>query len=185
MTAHQKRHSKVRYGVKPGSRVPPEKAQTYGDSLQRLAERYGGRLDAEIVVEASRNPASPLHEWFEWDDSTAAEEYRKEQARALIRAIVICEKNPRVEVRAFHHVVLSEEAGGSPECYYVPTEDVLKNRGLLQQVLQEALDYLCWFRKKYAILKELGGVHREIDRLIAKKRTSISSRGITAARRGN
>jgi len=48
-----------------------------------------GRLTASKVVDAARNPASPLHACFEWDDDVAAEGYRLEQARRLIRGVKV------------------------------------------------------------------------------------------------
>lgn len=38
----------------------------------RLLETENGRLDPSLVVEAARDPASPLHAYFEWDDTEAA-----------------------------------------------------------------------------------------------------------------
>lgn len=49
-------------------------------------EGADGKLHAAHVVDAARSPASPLHALFTWDDATAAEERRLEQARGLIRS---------------------------------------------------------------------------------------------------
>lgn len=55
-----------------------------------LAElENGGRLTATDVVEAARIETSPLHRYFEWDDDAAAEAYRIEQARRLIRSVKV------------------------------------------------------------------------------------------------
>jgi len=167
-TAQAGKSSRPRYGVKPGSQVPPKKAQAYGEFLDALAKRHDGKLDADIVVQAAQSPRSPIHGCFEWDDGTAAEEYRKEQARRLIRAIVIVDEQ-RPQVRAFHNVAIVDDPASEREFYYVPTRDVLADGDLLEQVLQEATSYLRWFRQKYAALKELGGVHREIDRVMRRK----------------
>lgn len=51
----------------------------------------GGRLTPEQVVEDARAEDSPLHSHFTWDDAEAAQKYRLNEARALIRI--------RVEVR--------------------------------------------------------------------------------------
>lgn len=48
-----------------------------------------GKLTAHDVVRAARNPESPLHSCFEWDDSKAAEQWRLEQARSLIRSVEV------------------------------------------------------------------------------------------------
>lgn len=48
-----------------------------------------GRITPDNVVDAARNPKSPLHDQFEWDDSAAAHGFRLEQARRLIRSITV------------------------------------------------------------------------------------------------
>lgn len=54
----------------------------------RQLERDGRLAPADVVAEAS-DPASPLHDYFEWDDSEAARKYRLSQARTLIRSIKV------------------------------------------------------------------------------------------------
>lgn len=58
------------------------------EEIKKLEDRRG-RLTAEEVLEAARPSASPLHGFFEWDDSKAAEAHRLEQARDLIRRVKI------------------------------------------------------------------------------------------------
>lgn len=48
-----------------------------------------GVLTPSAVVDAARNPNSSMHAQFEWDDSEAAEAYRLQQARALIRRVKV------------------------------------------------------------------------------------------------
>ena len=55
-------------------------------AIQAIENRQG-RLDPQSVVAAARNKKSPLHKQFEWDDTKAAEKYRLEQARELIRLV--------------------------------------------------------------------------------------------------
>ncbi|MFO0271514.1 MAG: hypothetical protein ACK53W_13385 [Gemmatimonadota bacterium] len=51
----------------------------------RGLERPDGRIVPAEVVDAARDPTSPLHGHFEWDDTVAAERHRLDQARQLIR----------------------------------------------------------------------------------------------------
>jgi hypothetical protein len=53
-------------------------------ALNEMAKRNGGRITAEQLVNAARDDDSPLHDYFEWDDTTAAHQWRITQARALI-----------------------------------------------------------------------------------------------------
>jgi hypothetical protein len=56
----------------------------------RLRElEHDGRLQPSDVLADARNPTSPLHSHFEWDDGLAAERYRLSQARSLIRSVKI------------------------------------------------------------------------------------------------
>jgi hypothetical protein len=56
--------------------------------LNRLAKKHRGNLTPEVVLEAAKDPASPLHSRFEWDDDVAAHKWRLEQARVLLRQTV-------------------------------------------------------------------------------------------------
>lgn len=53
-----------------------------------LIKRTTGDLKPEDVLDDARNPNSPLHDCFTWDDSIAAEAYRLIQAKAVIRVAV-------------------------------------------------------------------------------------------------
>jgi hypothetical protein len=55
--------------------------------LEEVAVRNGGFLTPQAVIEAARDPESPIHDQFEWDDSKAAHEHRQYQARKLISSV--------------------------------------------------------------------------------------------------
>lgn len=78
------------YQFRSGARTGGIKAADAARELKRLQRL--GRLQPPDVVEAARPEEAVLHPAFEWDDSTAAEEYRLEQARRLIRAVQVVEK---------------------------------------------------------------------------------------------
>lgn len=76
------------------------------EQLDEIRSQYG-RLTPRLIVDEARDPRHPLHHRFEWDDGLAAEKWRREQARALIRSVAVRYVNPRGEVdkvRAFHAV---------------------------------------------------------------------------------
>lgn len=56
-------------------------------SVLAISEGRSGQL-VEAILDEARNPDSPLHPWFEWDDSAAAEKYRRLQAGRLIAVVV-------------------------------------------------------------------------------------------------
>jgi hypothetical protein len=79
--------------------------QALEGEVQRLATEHGGVVTPAQVVEAARDPANPLHEEFEWDDSVAAEQWRLAQARTLIRSIrvVVSVHNVQFQCQGYVH----------------------------------------------------------------------------------
>lgn len=136
--------------------IMPVDAQTAGNELQRIYER-DGVIEPETVVEESKSPSAPLHSCFEWDDEKAAYKYRITQAQGIIRAIVAVdetEKSP--ETRAFVSV----------EREYHPVSVVIRNPEKRDILLQNALNELHCFEKKYNSLRELSGVFSAIKEVI-------------------
>jgi hypothetical protein len=77
-----------------------EKRRLAEAELQAIAAANDGRLTAEMVVQAARDPSSPLHDFFTWDDAAAAAAHRIAQARALIRSVRVVFRTETVTVRA-------------------------------------------------------------------------------------
>lgn len=76
------------------------------DELLAIRDANDGVLTPEIVVDVARDPSHPLHSRFEWDDSVAAEKYRRDQAHQLIQKAKVSyqpqgEDGPPRLVRAF------------------------------------------------------------------------------------
>jgi len=135
--------------------------------LEALKKKKG-ILRAEDVVDFARDETTALHEQFEWDDGAAAEAYRIEQARRIIRVTVTVIRHEEKDYRVRTFVSLTPdrklEKGG-----YRATYDVMGDAEHRAQLLADALAELQTFRKKYAILKELSGVFEEIEKLKARK----------------
>lgn len=148
------------YEWKKGFRanVPAEVA---GRECERLAKEH--RLTGRDLVEESRPEDAPLHRYFEWDDTKAAELYRERQGRDLIAHIVLVQEEKEeeskepvpVRVRAFHNVDETAE--------YHPIQQVLTNEDLHQKLLESARKDMIIFREKYKTLVELGSVISAIN----------------------
>lgn len=59
------------------------------ERLQAIADRNGGRLTPQAVVEDARDESSPLNALFEWNVSKGFEKYLMDRARAVIRSVRI------------------------------------------------------------------------------------------------
>lgn len=140
------------------------KTSAIGVELRRLAEEHGGELRPDVVVEAASAVDSPLHDWFEWDDSAAAQQWRLHQARMLIRAVVVYEPNLKGKLlpcRVFVSLTPDRVEGGAG---YRLTTAVLSDAARRQQLLADALAEMKCFREKYRMLSELADVFVAMDR---------------------
>lgn len=131
------------------------------EELDAIRKKNGGLLRPEDVVKAAKNPRSPLHARFNWDDTSAAHAWRLEQARHLIRVFVTVMKTKGGNIESRMFVALSGEgaAGG----YRVLT-DVLEDAGMRAMLLSDAYDDMRRFRQKYSALKELTDVFVAMDK---------------------
>lgn len=171
-----------------------ERAQIYGECLERIQEKHGGEVQTSVVVDIARDEASPLHDYFEWDNTKAAEKHRLWQARQLIDHITVVIEDPdtheEIEQEAYINVILEdekeqpEEGEGEiqkPKKYhrtYMPIEYVLADDVLRQQVLGSAMGQVLHWRNKYSAYQELAQIVRAIDTTKAQledKGVSISS----------
>lgn len=138
------------YQWRPGSRFSTVDAQTAGERLAKLEEQ-NGQLTAQIVVDDARPEAAPLHSIFEWDDSIAAEKYREEQARHVIRSVVVTEIIPNQQrpVRAFVHIQKQEDVRSTSERTYANTMKVFQDEELREQVIKRARRELMGWHQRY------------------------------------
>lgn len=121
-------------------------------------EKRDGLITVEAVIKEAEKPHSLLHNRFEWDDTVAAHEWRKCQARQLINHYYICvqsgEESEKSEKR-FFHVTIGEQDG------YVNEKRVISEKPLYEQVLMEAVAGLRGWQSRYEYIKELRGVINE------------------------
>ena len=70
----------------------PRDAEVIGVFLEKLSLKHGQMLTSKQVLDAATPGHSPIHKYFEWDNSAAANRYRLDQAAGLLRAIVVIEE---------------------------------------------------------------------------------------------
>lgn len=150
---------KVIYGWRNGARIniDPQKA---GEALERLQKGKNGLLEPGEIVAAARDEKSVLHTHFEWDDGVAAEAFRADQARELVRSLTIDVSKSNLEersVRAFVNVDVDQERG------YVSTYTAMSSEELRKQVLSRAFNELEAWRARHAELSELARIFSAID----------------------
>lgn len=144
---------------KDGARAHGLKAQAVGEHLERLRESHG-ILTANLVVDDAKAPSSPIHKAFEWNDLTAAREYRLVQARDLLRSVVVVVEGASEDTtptRAF--VVVSTGDDDVFTSLHVAMADASMRAELVARALKE----LQTWQRKYQELKELSSVFKAIE----------------------
>ena len=105
----------------------------------RALEDDAGKLTAIAVFEAAKDKASPLHDFFEWDKTTAWEAHNLEIARSLIRTVVykrvvsenvtmrpvpVYVRDPACEPAAQGYVSLRNVVANSPSAYAIVLNEI-------------------------------------------------------------
>ena len=147
-------------GICLSNEVDPNEAR---DVVDELIAAYG-KIDPEDLLNACQKKTHPLHDAFNWDDTEAARRYRIEQARMIIRCIVVI---PHYETREANEPVRA----------YVSTEKNDQDRGYTtisiamsdpddrNYVLQRALNTLCAWRKQWRQLNEYADAVSAIEKV--------------------
>ena len=150
------------YGATKGATFGKERAQIYGKALEDI-ERKKGKITPKAVVDEARDKSSPLHDYFDWDVSTASEKYWLYQARTLINHItVVVNYETGDEQKAFFNV---REEMEDAKTVYVNIERALSDRDMRGQILQNALAELQYWKQKYKEYSEFRGIVNAIDKL--------------------
>jgi hypothetical protein len=102
----------VIYKFKQGNTFRGIEAQTAGEELERIRRANGGELATEQVVAWAAESDSPLHTAFTWDNERAGELYRLEEARTLIRSVVVIGEEDSAPSPAFWNVTVQADADG-------------------------------------------------------------------------
>lgn len=151
------------YQFKAGRSVAGKKAQDVGDELARINDKHGELTPSQIVKE-SRPAKALLHDVFEWDDPTAAEEYRIHQARLVINCVTVVDEHlPDTRpVQAFVSITVVNEDEEN-ERRYISAQQVTSNPKLLEQHLDHLKRRLKNIRIEHAAFTELAAVWQAID----------------------
>lgn len=147
-------------------------AQVIGEALASVADEQGGRLTPRMVVEAAKTKDHPLHRHFEWDDAVAADAYRLDQARNLIRLVRVEDAGASdPQPRAF--LSISDDQGVA----YRPLEAVRKSSDFQQALLAAAERDLEAFERRYRQMKDICEIVRTArERIVGRRGGKNESR---------
>jgi len=129
-------------------------------------------------VEFAKSPTTALHSVFTWDDTKAAEAYRLQQARQILRVVV--EVLPGDDPLKYRATVSLKEDRYNGMGYRIMA-DVLTDARLREIMLMEARADMAIFMDKYESLKELAAVFEAMSKVVKTKPARKSAKYKTAA----
>lgn len=160
-----------------GARFQPgasKDAKAVGEHLEFLRQQFKGELTPEDVLADAKHDNSPLHSFFEWSDTEAAHQYRLQQARGLIRAVVAVytqPDKPAIRTRAYVHI----NEPSAP--HYREASHAMSQAKTRKMVLDRAWNELQQWRKRYADLEEFAGLIKFIDMIETDVASSLRDAG--------
>jgi hypothetical protein len=125
--------------------------QVIGEALENLCLENDGLLKPAIIVEAAKAGEHPLHAHFTWSDRKAAQRWRLEEARVLVRSVRIVVEDVDTAPSAFFGVM----TGPKDQVGYRSYRDVANTPNLRDLVLRQALHDLEVWKRKYKQLVAL------------------------------
>lgn len=129
------------------------KKQAVIEVLKRI-EKRDQVITPEAVVGEASDLESPIHDLFDWDDSSAAVKYRVHQARILINHVKV--ELVGKETEGYYNVKV--EVGNEIKQGYVSAERVFKESDLHAQIVKGAVQELKYWQTKYDDIQELSGI---------------------------
>lgn len=120
-------------------------------------ETIGTKSPQNIVDYAEEHPDSELHKCFTWDDSKAANEWRKAEARQVVRLLVFADD----ETKQPTQIRVLQKATDA----YEPVKTIVRNNDEYAKLLARAKAELKAFRERYKQISELEKVLDAIDEL--------------------
>jgi tRNA A37 N6-isopentenylltransferase MiaA len=131
-------------------------------------------LRPEDVVKAARSKRHPLHKEFIWDDEEAAERYRMERARYIIRSleVVVTKSNRKGEkestVTLKQYTSLGTGAADDADSRFHDTQEALSDEELRKQVMLKIWRQLINLKRQYKDYQEFAEVWAAVE--VAEKR---------------
>lgn len=163
-----------------GSSVTSRRAKQVAPVLRRLEKDNRVLRPADVVKEA-RDPASPLHPLFEWDDSRAAHQHRLATARMIIKTVHyrVQLEGPsstlmKDSIPAFQHYRTVTPEGKKDSFYISHHSKVISREEMRRTQIERAIEQLNEWKKKFntvlALSKGAAGIADQLlEQLVGLK----------------
>lgn len=147
--------------IKAAGKADP---QVFGEALADIANKTQGELTPHAVLEAARAKKHPLHPHFEWDDALAAEAFRLDQARSIIRVVRVVDREAEDGTRRAFVSVATKDGTA-----YRPIGDVQKSADLQLALMRQADRDLEAWERRYRELTDICNIVSSARGALQKK----------------
>ena len=153
-------------------KLSEDKVQKYKEELEKLEIKYNGVLTPQNVLREAQSKASPLHEFFDWENDTAGEKWRIWQARILIGSIKVKVNFDGTvkEYKRYLNVRISPDREDASRGY-VNSNVVMINPDYKEQIIKKAIKEVEYWKKQYSDYNELETIFKSIQQ--TKKKLKI------------
>lgn len=130
------------------------------ETVYKEITALGDSFSPEQIVEAAREEGTELHKCFTWDDTVAAENWRRHQARVLVAQLVV-----KTETTDKEPVAVRVIASTATRNEYKPVVKLIEAEQGYADLLARAINELKAFQQKYKAITELREIFAAIDEL--------------------
>lgn len=152
-----------------------EQRKALEDRLEKIRVRNDGVLRPDDVVKDARNESSPLHSFFTWDDTEAANQFRLDQARTLIRNVKVEYKTSTTSFIAPCYVrdprVASDEQG------YASVAEIKTESTVAADALRYEFDRAIGLLERAVSIADALGIGEQVQELL--NRAKVIHRSIS------
>lgn len=134
----------------------------------RAANEDESLLPEAVVEYARAHPRSELHKLFPWDDAEAAEKFRRDLARQIVRSIRVIYEDESTEPQRLY-VRPATESGYQPIRGLTRESQLSLRRKALQ-------DLVAWSKRYEDLARQTPAIKTTVDDLISLVRQDIEER---------
>jgi hypothetical protein len=165
------------YAFRAGMKFPID-PNVAGKELERINHANNG-VTPQAVVDEARPEEAPLHPVFEWDDERAGENWRRYQARNLIRAVITIEpssdgKESTTQQPAYVHVEQRLDDGQKRKTY-MPIRTVVNRPDLFADALSHLQRKASEMQSAVEALERAARKFNQSDEILAKVTVMIKA----------
>lgn len=131
--------------------------------FREIEDNLGSDYTPDQLVELAKDESTELHKCFDWDDTVAAERWRKHQARLLSGSLSVVVEREDKEPQEYKLIQHDHETQT-----YRSVQYTVRNTDQYDRLKAQARAELEAFRYRYRMIVEYQDVIEEIDKALAQ-----------------